>query len=137
MFEFLRQMIDTPEGKAIYILTLIFVVMMVDFLTGSLAAWMNPKVNFNSNAGINGLLRKFTSILVLFLCIPISILMPSEIGMIALYVLYLGYLLMEVKSIFENMEKLGIDVSPLTGFIRKLEEELKKDDANGKSSSRK
>lgn len=51
IFDILREATETPEGKVIYILTVICVLMIVDFLTGSLAAWRNPGISFQSQIG--------------------------------------------------------------------------------------
>ncbi len=124
IFDLLRHAGDTVEGKVIYILSLICLLMIVDFVTGTVAAWRNPKIKFNSQEGINGILRKVVSIIVLVACIPVSVLIPADMGIAALSVLYVGYLLMEFKSILENLGKLGVITSPLEGFVEKIEEEL-------------
>lgn len=120
IFDILRHATDTPEGKVIYILTIICVLMIIDFITGSLAAWRNPKIAFRSQEGINGILRKLCSIIVLVACIPIAPLVPADAGVAALIVLYVGYLLMEFKSILENLAKMGVEISPLNDFLEKI-----------------
>lgn len=122
IFENLRALTYTPEGKVFYILTLICVAMIVDFLVGSLAAWRNPNIKFVSQKGIDGILRKLASILVLVACIPVSALIPAEAGVIALIVLYLGYLVMELASIVENLDNLGVPVAPLRAFIENVKD---------------
>ena len=94
VFAWLNQCVATLEGKVLYILALICVAMIVDFLVGSLAAWRNPAVRFTSQRGIDGILRKLASILVLVGCIPVSALIPADAGLVALAVLYVGYLMM-------------------------------------------
>ena len=117
IFDILRAATETPEGKVIYILAIICVLMIIDFITGSLAAWRNPSNAFRSQEGINGILRKLCSIIVLVACIPIAPLVPADAGVAALIVLYVGYLIMEFKSILENLGKLGVEISPLAEFI--------------------
>lgn len=131
LFQALHHASDTPEGKVLYILTLICLFMIVDFLTGTLAAWRNPKINFCSQVGINGILRKLASIIVLVCCIPLSALIPAEAGVAALVVLYFGYLLMEAKSIVENLDKLGVEISPLVHFLNKFNESKQEDQNEG------
>ena len=94
--------------------------MIIDFITGSLAAWRNPKIAFRSQEGINGILRKLCSIIVLVACIPIAPLVPADAGVAALIVLYIGYLIMEFKSILENLGKMGVEISPLNDFLEKI-----------------
>lgn len=136
MFDWLHHAVATNEGKVLYILALICVAMIVDFLVGSLAAWRNPDIKFTSQKGIDGILRKLASILVLVVCIPVSALIPAEAGVIALIVLYLGYLVMELASIVENLDNLGVPVAPLRAFIENVKdvahhEDGKGDDKNG------
>lgn len=120
IFDVLRAATETPEGKVIYILAIICVLMIIDFITGSLAAWRNPSIDFRSQEGINGILRKLCSIIVLVACIPIAPLVPADAGVAALIVLYVGYLIMEFKSILENLGKLGVEITPLEGFLDKV-----------------
>lgn len=135
IFDFLRRSTDTMEGKALYILSIVCILMIVDFLTGSLAAWRNPAIKFRSQEGINGILRKVCSIIVLVACIPIAVLIPTGAGVAALIVLYVGYMVMEFASIIENLEKLGVPVAPLSTFFRKIECEMSnKCDKNDKDS---
>ena len=128
LFDMLRAATETPEGKVIYLLTIICVLMIIDFITGSLAAWRNPKIAFRSQEGINGILRKLCSIIVLVACIPIAPLVPADAGVAALIVLYIGYLIMEFKSILENLGKMGVEITPLTEFLKKIEHHDGKDD---------
>ncbi|PZO93311.1 MAG: holin [Streptococcus pyogenes] len=117
MFMFLRQLIQTQDGKILFTLGAIAVAMMIDFLTGTVAAKINPKINFRSKEGINGILRKICSITLMIFFIPLSILLPNETGVAFLYVMYVGYLLFELKSILENLNKMGIDVSLFKQFV--------------------
>lgn len=117
MFIFLRQLIQTQDGKILFILGAIAVAMMIDFLTGTVAAKINPNIDFRSKEGINGILRKICSIALMIFFIPLSILLPNDTGVAFLYVMYVGYLLFELKSILENLNKMGIDVALFKQFI--------------------
>ena len=120
LFQTLAQAASTTEGKALYLLALLCLTMALDFLLGSLAAWRDPSVKFTSQRGIDGILRKLASILVLVCCIPVSALVPAEAGLAALIVLYLGYLFYELASVIENLERLGAPVGKLKRFIENL-----------------
>ncbi|MBS7576783.1 MULTISPECIES: phage holin family protein, partial [unclassified Enterococcus] len=80
-------------------------------------AIINPSIEFKSKIGINGILRKISSIVLLLFFIPLSILIPNNLGTALLYTLYIGYLLMEIKSIFENYQKLGTPTEVFQKFI--------------------
>ena len=128
LFNTLEQAVSTTEGKALYILTLICIAMCLDFLLGSFAAWRDPETRFFSQRGIDGILRKLASILVLVCCIPVSALVPAEAGLAALIVLYLGYLVMELASVVENLSKLGAPVGNIRKFIENVSEITAHDD---------
>ena len=132
LFDYLHHMSESPEGKVIYILSILCLLMIVDFLTGTVAAWRNPEIKFRSQEGINGILRKLVSMIVLVACIPVSALVPVEMGVAALFVLYVGYMVMEFKSILENLSKLGVVTSSLENFVHRIEEELEHKDGGKK-----
>lgn len=121
----LRGFVDTQDKLIVFTLTLIMGAMVIDFLTGTLAAKINPKIEFKSKEGINGILRKIASIALLAFCIPLSVLLPEGIGLGTLQVLYIGYLFFEMKSILENFEKLGIDTALFKEFFEALKKYLK------------
>lgn len=131
LFDWLRDANSTPEGKVLYLLALICVAMIVDFLVGSLAAWRNPEVKFCSQKGIDGILRKLASIIVLVVCIPVSAIIPADAGTMALIVLYIGYLVMELASIVENLDNMGVPVGPLKAFIENVSEIVHSDNKKG------
>lgn len=133
LFQTLEQAVSTSENKALYILVLICIAMILDFLLGSFAAWRDPETRFFSQRGIDGILRKLASILVLVCCIPVSALVPAEAGLAALIVLYLGYLFYELASVIENLERLGAPVSGLQKFIENISEIGTHDDESRRS----
>lgn len=121
MIEFLRQLISTEDGMILYLLGAIAVAMIIDFLTGTIAAKINNNIKFESQKGINGILRKISSIIVMIFFIPVSVLIPANIGASLLYVLYFGYLLMELKSVLENLNKMGLNIDLFNRFISEME----------------
>lgn len=58
MIEFLRELIETQDAKIFFVLGLIAVAMIIDFLTGTVSAKINKDIIFESQKGINGILRK-------------------------------------------------------------------------------
>ncbi|MFC0360511.1 phage holin family protein [Enterococcus canintestini] len=107
MFAYFRHFLETEDAKVLFILALICAAMTLDFLLGTIAAKINPSIEFKSKIGINGILRKIASIFLLVFFIPLSVIVPGGTGIALLYTLYLGYLLMELKSILENYQKMG------------------------------
>lgn len=91
--------------------------MIIDFASGTIGAMINPDIEFKSKVGINGILRKVASIVLLLFFIPLSVLIPNDLGVALLYTLYLGYLMMEIKSIFENYKKIGSPTEMFENFM--------------------
>ncbi|WP_437131274.1 phage holin family protein [Peptostreptococcus russellii] len=120
LFDFLRQFVQTEESKILFILSIIAIAMIIDFLTGSIAAFVNPQIEFKSKAGIYGILRKIASMLLLILFIPVAVLLPNNVGIALVYTLYSGYLFYEIKSIIENIGKNGTDTSLFENIIKKI-----------------
>lgn len=117
LFEWLRQFLETDDSKILFILALINMAMIIDFITGTIAAKVNSNIKFNSKAGINGILRKIVSVIVMVFFIPLSVLVPGDMGVALVYTLYIGYLLLELKSIAENLGKMGVDAEALKSLI--------------------
>lgn len=127
MIEFLRNLLQTEDTKILFILALIAISMILDFATGTIAAKINNNIKFESQKGINGILRKICSMIVMIFFIPLSVLVPEGIGTTLVYVLYLGYLVMEVTSVLENLKKMGIDTSLFTNFLKNIEKSKNKE----------
>lgn len=117
MFDFLKHIIDSQDGLILFILGMIAVAMIIDFATGTIAAYINTGIEFVSKNGINGILRKIASITLMIFFIPLSVLLPDDTGTALLYVLYVGYLVMELTSILENLGKMGVEVSIFKTFL--------------------
>jgi len=123
VFKYLDQFVADADHKAIYVLMLICIAMGIDFLSGTIAAKINPDIEFLSKVGINGILRKVASMVLLMFFIPLAPLIPGGAGVGLIYVLYVGYLLMELKSILENYKKMGIGTELFEDFIEKLKKD--------------
>lgn len=120
VFDFFRTCTSTQECRVLFVLALIAIAMVVDFITGTIAAFVNPNIDFKSKAGINGILRKISSMIVLIVFLPISTLLPNGTDMALIYTLYLGYLFFEVKSIIENLGKNGTDTTLFKDILGKM-----------------
>lgn len=114
------------EQKILYILSLLSVAMMIDFLSGVLAAKMNHEIL--SKKGINGIIRKIASMILLVFFLPVALIIPGKTGIVLLTVLYLGYLGMEIQSILENYQKMGIPIALFQTFLKQLQQLFSKKD---------
>lgn len=125
MFEFLRELIVTEDGLVLFLLGLIVTMEIVDFLSGTFAAMINPDIDYRSKIGINGLIRKIMGIILLTVLIPMSVLLPEQTGVAFLYTIYVGYLILTFKSLVENYGKAKGDTSIFANVIVALEKLVK------------
>ena len=114
------------EQKIIYLLSLLSVAMIIDFISGVYAAKLHKEIT--SKRGINGIIRKVASMILLVFFLPVSLIIPGQTGIALLSVLYLGYLFMEIQSILENYQKIGIDTYYLQKILTKLREKVDLDE---------
>lgn len=104
MLEWLSYWLSTDNTKLIYVLTLILCANVIDFMIGWINARFNKKMDFSSTKAIHGILRKMILMIVLIFFIPVALLVPEPVGISALYVLYIGYLLSEINSILSHLK---------------------------------
>ncbi|MHC5267852.1 phage holin family protein [Enterococcus sp. LJL98] len=120
--EFTHWITALQEQKILYILSLLSIAMVIDFASGTYAAKLNQEIT--SKKGINGIIRKIASMILLVFFLPVAFIIPGQAGLALLSVLYLGYLLMEIQSILENYQKIGIDTKKLQRVLNKIKEKL-------------
>lgn len=116
MIEWLEAWLQDDSTKLIYILALIMLANIIDFTIGWINAKFNDNISFSSSKAIYGIARKMVLFIVLIMFIPFSLLMPELLGLSALYVLYIGYLVTEVNSILSHF-KLAEDDKQADMFI--------------------
>ncbi|GGN54796.1 phage holin family protein [Oceanobacillus indicireducens] len=116
MIEWLQRFLESDNTKLIYILALIMGANIIDFTVGWINAKLNPRVDFSSSKAIFGIARKLLLFILLVYSIPVALLMPEPLGISALYVLYLGYLLSEINSVLNHF-KLAEDDKSMDPFI--------------------
>lgn len=115
--QLLRLFLETEDQKILFILTFICATMIIDLLTGNIAAKVNPDIEFKSELGINGALRKIIIVILLMFFISLSVIVSGATGTVLVYTLYAGYLLMELKSVLENYQKLGSTIDLFQHFL--------------------
>ena len=119
MLNYLRSVLETEDGKLVYYIVLIMIVMFIDFMTGLYKAHVTRTLS--SKIGKDGLTKKLIIIMLLLIVIPVSLIIPSEIaGNGLIYVVYTGYLGFEFVSIFENCKAVGINLSWLKPIYDRL-----------------
>lgn len=122
MFAYLQRWLENDNSKVVYLLTLVLVANIIDFLIGWVNAKFNKKVQFSSSKAIYGIARKLVMFILLVFFIPVSLLVPYPIGIGALYVLILGYLASEINSILSHLKLADDDKTTdhFSDFVRKI-----------------
>lgn len=121
IFDSLRNLIATEDGLVLFLLSLIVIMEIIDFFSGTFAAVINPGIEYKSKIGINGLLRKIQGIVLLTILIPMSVLLPEQTGVAFLYTIYIGYLILTFKSLVENYGKAKGDTAIFENVATTLE----------------
>ena len=131
-FNFFRSVVQTEDGLVLYALSLIVLMEIIDFLTGTIAAIANPDIEYKSKIGINGLLRKILGVLLLMILIPMSVLLPEKTGFAFLYSIYLGYIAFTFQSLIENDRKLKGNITLFQPILKAFQRLLEKDEDKNK-----
>lgn len=124
--------IPASSDKTVYLLALIGLAMSIDFICGVVRARVTKEIL--SRIGINGILKKMAAMMVLILFFFTSFFLPEGVGVTMTSVLFTGYFLMEVQSILENLEKMGITVDCFKKAKETIERTERKED--GEDSNR-
>jgi toxin secretion/phage lysis holin len=122
MFNYMQRWLENDNTKVIYFLVLILIANMIDFVAGWINAKFNPNVSFSSSKAIFGIARKMILFILCVFFVPISLLVPYPVGIAALYVFLLGYLLSEINSILSHLKLSDDDKSTdkFSDFIKKV-----------------
>lgn len=122
MIDWLKHWLETDDTKLMYILGMILIANMLDFMMGWVNAKFNKNVSFSSSKAIFGIARKIGMFILLIYFIPVALLVPEPIGISTLYILYLGYLASELQSVFNHLKLAEDDkqVNMFIDFISKL-----------------
>ena len=125
--EVLKNYLENDNTKILYILTLVLIATVLDFLLGIINAKFNENISFRSTKAIMGILRKIVSFILLIYFIPVSLLVPDPVGVSSVYVLLFGYLFSEINSILSHL-KLSNDGKDevFADFIKTIFERVKK-----------
>lgn len=104
MISYFQSLMVTNDSFIIFLLTLILIASSIDFTFGWINARFNKNVVFQSGVALYGIIKKVMYFIVLVFFIPVSVIVPEQVGIPALTILYLGYLLSEVNSILSHLE---------------------------------
>lgn len=102
-------------------LAALVVAMLIDYVSGVIAAYINPALSLNSQRGLRGILKKIMILLLVSLGHVLDTAMHQQIICIAVTYFFLGN---EGLSIVENAAKAGV---PIPSKLRDQLEQLTKE----------
>ena len=102
MITWLQHLLENDDTKVMYFLTIILAFSMIDLLIGWVNAKFNKDVSFSSSVALFGIIKKITYFIILCLFVPVSLIIPNPVGMLALYGLYSVYLYTEITSVLSH-----------------------------------
>jgi toxin secretion/phage lysis holin len=133
VLEIFRELTTNADTKLEYALAVICFLMTLDYFTGMAKAYVAHKIN--SNKGINGIIRKGCSLIMLLTLIPVSVLLPNTAGDTVLWTIFVGYALAEFQSIIENLDAMDINVYFFKLILPKSEEAETEEKQHGAGNS--
>lgn len=105
------------------VLAALVVAMLIDYVSGVIAAYINPALSLNSQRGFRGILKKIMILLLVSLGHVLDTAMHQQIICIAVTYFFLGN---EGLSIVENAAKAGVPIpTKLRDQLEQLMEEKK------------
>ena len=105
-------------GACSEMLTLLFTVIIIDYITGLMSAIINR--NLSSSIGYKGLIKKFGIVLIVVLSFQIDKFMGTNFVMSGTILFFVSN---ELISIIENYGKIGLPLPPqITNVIKMLKD---------------
>lgn len=111
--------------KVDYSLIVLVTVILIDYLTGLIKAYVNKELN--SKIGLKGLLKKLAIFVIILLSFEIDKLIVANGALKSMTIFY--YVSIECLSIFENIGKMGV---PIPNFLKGKLEQLNQDEKEEK-----
>lgn len=101
MIDFLEHALENDNTKVVYVLTLLLVLLVFDFVIGAVMAKLNQDIEFTSFKMKIGIVTKLAEFIFAVVALPLAILVDGGIEM--LWVMYIGLCMAEGYSILGHI----------------------------------
>lgn len=135
--EILSNLLKEPHYLLIILIMVYFTAGTIDFLLGTFNAAYNVDVQFSSTKAQLGIVRKLVTLAVMILIVPLVMLLPYDVAIYSLTILYVGIATSEVYSILghvgivqdggKHKNLVGTLFENIMGNILKAKEDSKND----------
>lgn len=92
-----------PHYVLLILIMVYFVSAALDFMVGSFNAAHTPTETFSTKTAQLGIVRKLVTLAVMILMVPLALMLPMEVGIYSLTVLYLGIAGSEIYSVLGHV----------------------------------
>ena len=101
--EILSEWMSQPHYLLLILVVTYFVAGTLDFLIGTFNAIYTEGVEFSSRTAQLGIVRKLATLALMILVVPLALMLPLDVGIYSLTILYVGIAGSEVYSIMEHV----------------------------------
>ncbi len=101
--EILSQWMSQPHYLLLILVVTYFVAGTIDFLIGTFNAVYTKEVEFSSRIAQLGIVRKLVTLALMILVVPLALMLPLDVGIYSLTILYVGIAGSEIYSIMEHV----------------------------------
>lgn len=101
--EVLSGWMEQPHYLLIILIMIYFISSTLDFVVGSFNAAHTVGVTFSSKTAQIGIVRKLVTLAVMILIVPLALMLPMDVGIYSLTILYVGIVGSEIYSILAHI----------------------------------
>lgn len=98
--EIISNMMQQPHYLLLVLIAIYTVAGTIDFLIGTITV---NKDQYSSRISQLGILRKIVTLAIMFMVIPLALMLPMEVGVYSLTILYIGIVGSEIYSIMGHI----------------------------------
>jgi toxin secretion/phage lysis holin len=101
--EVLSDWLNQPHYLLLILVAVYFIAGTVDFIIGTINAAYTKEIEFSSRVAQLGIIRKLVTLVVMVLVVPLALMLPLDVGIYSLTILYLGIVGSEIYSILGHI----------------------------------
>jgi toxin secretion/phage lysis holin len=101
--ELLSNWMNQPHYLLLILIVVYFLSGTIDFLIGTVNAAYTKEIAFSSRKAQLGIIRKLVTLAVMILVVPLALMLPLDVGIYSLTILYVGIVGSEIYSILGHV----------------------------------
>lgn len=101
--EVLHGWVNESHSLLVILVVLYCLTATIDMVTGTINAALTTTIEFRSKAFQLGIMRKVVTLGLMIVIMPLSLMLPLEVGVYSLTILYIGIVVSEIYSIMGHI----------------------------------